>query len=131
MEFETILLARVLACAFFATVFVQSSLDKVFDRKGNLAWMTPYFEKSPFKGRTPLLLTALTLVELASGFGCAAAVISLLLSGPDWLPRLAMATVCLNFVMLVTGQRWAKDYASAAALAGYFAGALVGLSLMA
>lgn len=128
---DALLLARLAACAFFAAVFIQSSLDKVFDRKGNLDWMTPYFAKSPFRGSVGFLLSVLTLVELTSGFGCAAGFVSLLVNGPMWIPELALSVVCFNFVALILGQRLSKDYAGAAATAGYFAGALVGLLLMA
>jgi hypothetical protein len=128
---DAIVLAKVFACAFFAVILTQSSLDKVFDRKGNLDWLTPHFEKSPLRGMVPLMLTMVTLTELLGGFGCAASVISLLLSGPAWLPLASMSVVCLNFIMLMAGQRWSKDYAGAAALAGYFACALVGMWLIA
>lgn len=127
---DAIWLAQLAACAFFACVFIQSSLDKVFDRKGNLAWMEPFFEKSPFKGKVPFFLAVLTLLEMASGLGCAAGFLSILFKGPTWVPVVAMGIVCFNFVSLVLGQRLAKDYAGAAATAGYFAGALVGLWLM-
>jgi putative oxidoreductase len=130
INLDALLLARMAACAFFATVFIQSSLDKLLDRKGNLAWMVPHFEKSPFNGTVPVFLSLLTVIELCSGFGSAAAIVALAFDIAHWLPISAMACVCLNLIALMTGQRWAKDYAAAAALTGYFACALIGLMLM-
>ena len=59
---DILLIAKILPCAFFAVLFLQSGVDKVVDRKGNLAWMEPHFESSPFKGLVPMLLSVLTLM---------------------------------------------------------------------
>lgn len=114
------------AAAFFAVLFLQSGFDKIFDRAGNLSWMVPHFEKSPFKGLVPTLLSVLTLMEIAAGLLCAATVV-LLFFGQDHLAGWAAGAVSLTFVMLFAGQRLAKDYAGAASLAAYFAVAAVWL----
>lgn len=128
MHWNPAILANLAASAFFATTFIQSSYDKLTDRKGNLEWMVPHFEKSPFNGTVPLFLTALTALEFVSGWGCMASIISTLLSGPVWIPAVSMGCVALTIVCLMTGQRWAKDYAAAASLTGYMACALIGLA---
>jgi hypothetical protein len=128
---DVLLLAKVFACAFFAVLFLQSGVDKIVDRKGNLDWLVPHFEKSPFRGTVPMMLTFLTLMELASGLASLVAIVVLLVHGPVIVPQAAMVLVCATFVMLFTGQRLAKDYAGAASLASYFAVGLIGLALMA
>lgn len=120
-------LAKLFACAFFAIVFIQSSLDKVFDRKGNLDWLIPQFSKTVFRNVVPAMLTGITLLELAAGFGCALAVAALLLRTYLWLPTLGMGFACLALLSLIAGLRISKDYAGAAGTAGYFAVGLVGL----
>jgi hypothetical protein len=127
---EPLLLCKLFACAFFAACLLQSSLDKVFDRQGNLDWLLPHFAKSPFRNWVPAALTGLTVLELASGAGSAAAVVSLFLGGPDWIPVASMSAVCFTFFVLFASQRIAKDYAGAACLASYFAVALLGLYLV-
>ena len=66
---------QILISAFFAILFLQSGIDKVVDRRGNLEWLTGHFAKSPLARAVPLLLSAITLMELAagglSGVGCA------------------------------------------------------------
>ncbi len=117
-----------LACGFFAVLFLQSGLDKVFDRAGNLAWMTPHFEKSPFRGKMPLFLSLLTLLELAAGL-LSAIGLAELLAGTGWgVARYGLWLACLTLLCLFAGQRLAKDYAGAASLAAYFAVGLLGVA---
>lgn len=117
----TILLAvQELFCLILAVCFVQSGLDKVLDRQGNLAFLKGHFEKTPLRGMVPVLLPGITVLELAAGVFSAAGVLQLLLSGGrtlgQWGALLAAASICALFF----GQRLAKDYAGAAALVPYF-----------
>src|SRR3954449_6061184 len=60
-------LVQVMTAAPLAILFLQSGIDKVVDRHGNLEWLKGHFAKSPLPGAVPLLLTAITIVELAAG----------------------------------------------------------------
>lgn len=130
MVLDALLIARCLACAFFAVLFIQSGLDKVFDYKGNLDWMSPHFANSPFKGGVPVLLRLLTLLELASGVASAIAVWAVAAMGPHWIPVAAIGLCGLTLLSLFLGQRLAKDYAGAATIAAYFGVLLISLYLM-
>lgn len=127
---DSLTLAKAFVCAFFAILFLQSGLDKVTDRKGNMEWLTGHFAKSPFKGMVGLLLSVITLIELAAGvcslFGVVGAFLPFLAAFTVLGPSLA----CLALVMLFLGQRVAKDYPGAASLATYFAVALLGLAIV-
>jgi hypothetical protein len=127
---DALTLARVFVCAFFAACFIQSGLDKVFDWKGNLEFLTGHFGKTFLRGQVPMMLGTVTIVEVLAGFTSAASVVSLLLRGPALLPVVALSLACLNFLLLFAGQRIAKDYAGAASLAAYFMVAVFGLTLM-
>lgn len=116
-----------LACAFFAVLFLQSGLDKVLDRKGNLAWMVPHFEKSPFKGQVPFMLSMLTVLELGTGVMALLGAMDLLFDLGWGVARYALWLAAFTLLCLFAGQRLAKDYAGAASLAGYFAVALIAL----
>ena len=118
------------ACAFFAVLFIQSGLDKVVDRKGNLAWMVPHFEKSPFKGQVPFMLSLLTVLEMATGVMALLGGIDLLFNMGWGLVRYALWLAAFTFICLFAGQRLAKDYAGAASLAGYFAVALIAIATL-
>jgi hypothetical protein len=58
---------QILASAFLAILFLQSGIDKLVDRSGNLEWLKGHFAKSPLAGIVPALLTAITIVETAAG----------------------------------------------------------------
>src|SRR5205807_4835718 len=60
-------LMQILASAFLAILFLQSGIDKVVDRRGNLEWLKGHFAKSPLAGMVPLLVTAITIMEVAAG----------------------------------------------------------------
>lgn len=110
-----------LLCALFvAILFIQSGLDKVFDWKGNLDWLTGHFSKSflaPFV--TPMLATV-TLMEIATGFLAAAGIIYFFATGSLNLIFYASIIGATSITALFFGQRIAKDYAGAAVLVPYF-----------
>ncbi len=122
---------RFLVTAFFAIVFLQSGLDKLLDREGNLAYFAEHFRSSPFPaGSVPYLLSALTAIELAAGVLCALGVASGAFArrganAASW----GVAAAGAALLCLILGQRVAKDYAGAAVVAAYFAVALIGLAL--
>src|SRR5436309_13436044 len=76
---EAIYLMRIFASAFLAILFLQSGIDKVVDRRGNLEWLKGHFAKSPLAGIVPALLSVITILELAagilSGIGCFAVIL--------------------------------------------------------
>src|SRR5712692_1989613 len=64
---RALFLLQIFVSAFLAILFLQSGVDKVVDRRGNLDWLKGHFAKSPFAGAVPLLLTVLTILEVAAG----------------------------------------------------------------
>jgi uncharacterized membrane protein YphA (DoxX/SURF4 family) len=126
---DGLLVARALVCAFFAVLFLQSGLDKVFDWKGNLGWLSGHFEKSPLRRAVPLMLLAVTLTECVAGLASAFGLVALLLGRGPAAGVIGLGLSGLALVMLFFGQRVAKDYPGAAVLASYFGVALIGLWL--
>ena len=108
--------------AFFAILFLQSGIDKVTDRKGNLEWLTGHFSKSPIADHVPLLLSVLTGMELLAGALNGVCALLIFFVGPKGfpLPFVAQALAMLTLLALFTGQRLAKDYAGAAGIVPYF-----------
>ena len=112
--------AQFLTLVLLAILFLQSGLDKIIDFKGNLAWLTGHFSKSPLAGQVAPMLAAITLTETAAGALAAAGAVMLVLDGSKTLGLHAAQLCALNIVMLFFGQRLAKDYAGAASLVPYF-----------
>src|SRR5439155_5544892 len=63
----TIFILQILASAFLAILFLQSGVDKVVDRRGNLEFLRGHFAKSPLAGMVSLLVTVITILEIAAG----------------------------------------------------------------
>src|SRR5205814_3596938 len=124
-------LLRILVSAFLAILFLQSGIDKVVDRRGNLEWMKGHFAKSPLAGTVPGLLSAITILEISAGalsaIGCAV----IIFSHDSTLAFYGAVISTIAIVALFFGQRMAKDYAGAAVLVPYFLLALSAIYVLA
>ena len=128
-RFEFLLLDLIssLIGIFISIALLQSGIDKVLDRKGNLSWLTDHFSNSILKNNVSLLLLTITIMELLSGFLLLlGALFNILISNSDLLV-LGFLTSSINFIFLFFGQRVAKDYAGAAVIVNYFILNMLGL----
>ena len=118
------LIAKNLPALFSALLvsilFIQSGLDKVFDRKGNVEWLTGHFSKTFLSGMVPMMLGTITIMELATGILAAAGIFYFLTAGSTVLIFYASVVGAASITALFFGQRVAKDYAGAAVLVPYF-----------
>lgn len=111
---------EIILLLFVIITFLQSGLDKVFDWNGNLSWLKGHFKASLFKNMVPLLLVTITLVEVVAGVLCAIGVVQLLTAGSKMMALYGAITSCIALLMLLFGQRVAKDYAGAQTIVIYF-----------
>ena len=110
-----------LFCALFvAILFIQSGLDKVFDWKGNIGWLTGHFSKTPLAKMVPMMLATITVMEIATGLLAAAGLVYLIVTGQNTLIFCASILGAASLTGLFFGQRIAKDYPGAAVLVPYF-----------
>jgi hypothetical protein len=118
---------QVIISAFFAILFLQSGIDKVIDRRGNLEWLTGHFAKSPLAGMVPPLLGLITIMELGagalSGIGC----VMILLRHDSTIAFYGVLLAALALLALFFGQRIAKEYPGAASLVPYFLVVIAGV----
>lgn len=124
-------LAQILVSAFLAILFLQSAADKIIDRAGNLSWLTGHFAKSPLAGFVPLMMTMITLLELAAGALAAIGCLMLILRHDALLAYYGAVLSAISLVALFFGQRMAKEYAGAATLVPYFVLAIGAMFLFA
>lgn len=124
-------LLQAFASAFLAILFLQSGVDKVVDRRGNLEWLKGHFAKSPLAGMVPLMVTAITILEIAAGALSAVGCALIVLTRNSTLAFCGAALAAISIIALFFGQRMAKDYAGAATLVPYFLLVLSALYLLA
>jgi uncharacterized membrane protein YphA (DoxX/SURF4 family) len=122
---------QVLASAFLAILFLQSGLDKIFDRRGNRAYLDEHFAKSPLAGTVGPMFVAVTILEVSAGALSAVGCVLLVLQRDPTVAFIGAVIGGINIVALFFGQRMAKDYAGAAALVPYFLLALAAIYLLA
>lgn len=113
-------LPALFSAVLVAILFIQSGLDKVFDWKGNLEWLTGHFSKTFLSRFVWIMLAKLTVLELGTGILSGAGIIYFLATGSTVLIFWAASLGALTVIGLFFGQRVAKDYPGAAVLVPYF-----------
>jgi diacylglycerol kinase len=124
-------LMQIFAAAFLAILFLQSGIDKIVDRRGNLEWLKGHFAKSPLAGMVPALLTTITIVEVGAGALSAIGCVFLIAWRDSRIAFHGAVISAIAIVSLFFGQRMAKEYAGAAVLVPYFLLTLVAIYLLA
>jgi uncharacterized membrane protein YphA (DoxX/SURF4 family) len=122
-----VFILQVIISAFFGILFLQSGIDKVFDRRGNLEWLTGHFANSPLAGMVPLLLGLITIIELAAGALSAIGCVLILLRHNSTVAFCGVILAGLALLALFFGQRMAKEYPGAASLVPYFLVVIAGV----
>ncbi len=111
---------EILLLLFLIITFVQSGVDKVIDWQGNLSWLKGHFAKSPLKNSVPFLLSTVLLIEIAAGVLCAVGLFFIVVKQDSFIALLGAILSCVALLMLLFGQRIAKDYEGAKTIAIYF-----------
>ena len=123
-------LLQILISAFLAILFLQSGIDKVVDRRGNLEFLRDHFAKSPLAGMVPFLVTVITILEIAAGGLSAIGCVLIILSRDPTVAFYGAVISAISITALFFGQRMAKEYAGAAVLVSYFLLTLVAIYLL-
>lgn len=122
---------QVLISAFLAILFLQSGIDKIVDRRGNLDWLKGHFAKSPLAGFVPAMVTMITILEMVAGLLSAVGCVMIFCRRDSTLAFYGAVASAFAIVALFFGQRMAKDYAGAATLVPYFLLTLAAIYLLA
>ena len=127
---EATYLMQIFASGFLAILFLQSGIDKIVDRRGNLEWLKGHFAKSPLAGTVPALLICITILEIAAGVLSAVGCVLVILLNDSTIAFYGAILSAAAITALFFGQRMAKDYAGAAVLVPYFLVTLVAMYLL-
>jgi hypothetical protein len=127
----SVYLLQLLVSAFLAILFLQSGIDKIVDRQGNLQWLSGHFAKSPLAGMVPFLFTTLKIIEVTAGLLSGAGFVLLIISHDPRIAFYGAVASAVAILCLFFGQRMAKEYAGAAVLVPYFLLTLVAIYLLA
>lgn len=112
--------APVLVLLFLAITYIQSGYDKAFHWNDNVTWLKSHFQNSILKNNVPAAMGILLAFELLSGILCLVGCCQLFINGERTFGFYGAAFSSVTFLMLLFGQRIAKDYDGARTIAIYF-----------
>ncbi len=110
---------EILLLLFLVITFIQSGLDKLTDWSGNLSWLKGHFAKTPLKNVVPLLLAIILALEVVVGIICLIGIYQLATIGESGFAFYGAVLSCTILLMLLFGQRVAKDYDGARTIVIY------------
>lgn len=122
--------ASILLLAFLAITFIQSGYDKLFYWKDNLDWLKGHFAKTQLKNLVRLALLNILVLELISGVLCVVGGIELFVSNGRTFGLFGAVFSSITLLMLLFGQRLAKDYDGARTIVIYFIPAVMAVLLL-
>lgn len=112
--------ASILILLFLTITFVQSGYDKLFYWKDNVTWLKDHFSKTVLKNLVPQALGIILVLELIIGVLSIAGIFNLLRNGDRTYGFYAAVLSCVTLLLLLFGQRLAKDYDGARTIVIYF-----------
>jgi uncharacterized membrane protein YphA (DoxX/SURF4 family) len=112
--------ASILVLIFLAVSFLQSGYDKLFHWKENVDWLKDHFKKTALRDVVPLALGNILILELIAGVLCAVGCIELYVNNGRTFGFYGAVFSCITLIMLLFGQRLAKDYDGARTIVIYF-----------
>lgn len=112
--------ASILILVFLAISFIQSGYDKLFYWKDNVDWLKGHFAKTVLKNHVPLALMNILILELISGILCVVGSIQLMVNDGRLFGFYGAIFSCITLLLLLFGQRLAKEYDGARTIVIYF-----------
>ncbi len=118
--------ASILVLLFLAVTFVQSAYDKIFGWQENISWLKEHFANtSLLKNNVPIALVLILILELITGILTLVGCVELLINGERVFGFYGAVFSCITLILLLLGQRLAKDYDGARTIAIYFVPAVL------
>ena len=121
---------QTLVALFLAILFLQSGLDKIVDRRGNLGWLTGHFAKSPLAGTVGPMFLVITIMECTAGLLSGIGVLMIVFRHDSTVALAGAIVAGTSLTALFFGQRVSKDYVGAATLVPYFLLALAAMWIL-
>ena len=113
--------------AFLAITFLQSGYDKIADWNGNVSWLKGHFSQTFLKNQVPFALLTVLALEIVAGVLAIIGIAENIKSGATIIGDYACMVSCVTLLLLLFGQRIAKDYDGARTIVIYLIPALIGV----
>lgn len=123
-------ITEIILLAFLIITFLQSGFDKIFDWKGNVGWLKEHFSKTFMANMVPINVAIILITEMIAGALCVMGIYQLIANDDKTLGLYGAILSCIVLLMLLFGQRIAKDYDGARTIAIYFVPAIFAVFLL-
>lgn len=123
-------ITEILLLAFLVITFLQSGFDKILDWKGNLSWLKEHFSKTFMANMVPLNMAIILIVEVLVAILSLIGIYQLIANNDKTIALYGAILSCITLLMLLFGQRIAKDYDGARTIAIYFVPAIFAVFLL-
>ncbi len=123
-------ITEILILIFILITFLQSGIDKITDWKGNTGWLKSHFSKTFLAGQVPLMVGTILIFEVVTGLLAIVGIIKLITDGELLFALYTCILAAITLLMLLFGQRVAKDYAGAFTICGYFIVVIFGVYIL-
>ncbi len=130
MQNITSYITELLILAFIVITFLQSGVDKISDWKGNIGWLKGHFSKTFLKNQVPAMVATILILEVVAGILAIIGMVMIISTGNTAIALYACVLSAITLLMLLFGQRVAKDYAGAFTIVGYFVVVILGVMLL-
>ena len=127
---DPLVLCQILTAIFLSIAFIQSGIDKIMDREGNLEFLKVHFSNSFLKKIISPLLSILTILELLGGAMLVYGIYYAFAMRTTLWIFYGFVVLAITVTFLFAGQRIAKDYIGAADLVPYFILIMLGIMSM-
>ncbi len=121
---------EILLLLILIVTFVQSGLDKITDWKGNIAWLREHFARTFLKNVIPFSVAVILILEIIAGLLCILGLIRILTDNDTTFGFYGAVLCCVTLLLLLLGQRIAKDYEGARGIVIYFIPAIFAVYLL-
>lgn len=124
-------IAPILILLLLAVTFLQSGIDKITDWNGNITWLKEHFAKTYIRKFVVIAVVKLLILEIIAGLFCVAGVYMLIANNENSVGLYGSILSCIVLLVLLFGQRVAKDYDGARTIVIYFIPAVFCVYLLA
>jgi len=116
-----------LLLSFLGITFLQSGYDKIADWNGNVSWLREHFSNTFLKNNVPAALLTVLALEIAAGVLGVMGIVENLINQSTMLANYCCIVSSITLLLLLFGQRIAKDYDGARTIVIYLIPALLGV----
>lgn len=113
-------IVEIILLGFLVITFLQSGYDKIADWKGNTEWLKSHFTNTFLADKVPFSLGIILILEIVASILALIGIGMLLTNGSKEIALWSGIISCITLLLLLFGQRIAKDYDGARTIVIYF-----------